>query len=170
MNWVDYTALGVIGLSVVVSLFRGFVNEVLSLVVWFVAFWIAFTFVDEAAVMLESAIAAPSARVAIAFGGLFLAALVIGGMINYLVGRLVKGTGLSGTDRLLGAVFGGVRGLVVVFAVVVFAGLTPLPKESWWQQSILMPYFIRGAGWVVDRLPEPVREYVDYEADSGQPI
>ena len=79
---------------------------------------------------------------------------------------MVKGTGLSGTDRLLGLCFGLVRGAAVACALVLVAGFTPMPQEQVWQQSQLVPGFVRGAEWMRDWLPEALSERLSF--DPGQ--
>lgn len=86
-------------------------------------------FANDAAAHLAAAIDIPSLRLAAAFGGLFLVTLLIGGLVGILAGRLVHYTGLIGTDRFLGALFGLMRGAAVVTALVLAAGLTPLPQD-----------------------------------------
>lgn len=166
MGWVDIVIIGIILLSLIVSIFRGLVREALSLAVWIAAFYVAYRFVDVGAAAVPDAVATPSARLAIAFAALFIATLLLGGMITWLMGKLVDKTGLGGTDRVLGAVFGAARGAAIVVALVMFAGLTPLPNDPWWQRSRLLPYFEDAAVWVADRLPESVRRYVDFQPGS----
>ena len=140
MNWLDYAILSIIALSALISLIRGFVREVLSLVVWIAAFWIGIRFAPRLAVHLEDYIASPTLQVGIAFAVLFVVTLLIGAMINYLAGQLVGRTGLTGTDRLIGVIFGVARGGVVVAILMLAAGLTALPREPWWQDSVLVPH------------------------------
>lgn len=162
MNWVDYAVLAIVALSVVIGVVRGFVREVLSLLVWAAAFWVAFMFVDPLSLWLARWIALPSAQVVAAFAMLFLATLAIGGMINYLASELVARTGLGGTDRMVGVAFGAVRGMAVVVVLVLLAGFTPLPRDGWWQQSALLPVFERSAHWAARYLPRALGDRLDY--------
>ena len=138
MNWLDYAILAIIGLSALISLVRGFVKEVLSLIIWIAAVWIGLEFSRGLSVYLEPYITSPSLRIGAAFVALFVLTLVIGGIINYLAGQLVGRTGLTGTDRLVGVLFGVGRGLVVVAVVVLAAGLTAIPREQWWRDSVMV--------------------------------
>jgi membrane protein required for colicin V production len=160
MNWADYTIIGICVVSMVVSLFRGFIREVFSLLVWIAAVYAALQAAGPLAVQLEGVIEVPSVRVIIAFVGVFLLVLVVGGLINYLLGRLVDGTGLSGTDRLFGALFGALRGLAIVLAAVIIAGFTPFVKDPWWEQSALLPEMERMATWMVGFFPESIQQYL----------
>jgi len=162
MNWFDLTILGILGLSVIVSLFRGLIREVLSLLIWVGAFWLAWTFVDKGANWLESFIELPSARHLIAFVALFLAALIIGGMINYLVGKMITKTGLGATDRFFGMFFGLGRGVIAVTALVLFLQATPFSKDPWWTESRLTPQFAKLAGWVKQQMPENMADYFSF--------
>lgn len=138
MNWLDYAILAVLGLSALISLVRGFVREVLSLVVWVGAFWIGVRFSEPLSVHLVDYIASPSLRLGAAFATLFVVTLLLGALVSYLAGQLVGRTGLSGTDRFIGIFFGIARGLVVVAILMLAAGLTALPRENWWQESLLV--------------------------------
>lgn len=139
MNWLDLAILGVIGLSALISLLRGFVREVLSVLVWVLAFWLSLRFAGDAAAYLEAWIASPTIRLGAAFAAIFVATLVGGALVNQALVTLVGRTGLSGTDRLLGAVFGAGRGAVVVAAVVLLLGVTPMTEERGWRESTLLP-------------------------------
>lgn len=143
MNWLDVAILGLIALSAVISLLRGFVREALSLATWILAFWVALTFAAHLAAVpwLGEQIASPTARISAAFVALFLLTLIVGALINYVIAQLVSKTGLSGTDRLVGALFGVARGVALIGVLVLLAGFTQLPRERWWDESVLLPQF-----------------------------
>ena len=162
MNWFDLTVISIIGLSIIVSLFRGLIREVLSLLIWIGAFWLAWQFVDDGAGLLVNWVDLPSARHLIAFVALFLSALIVGGIINYLVGQLISKTGLAASDRFFGMFFGLARGLVAVTAIVFFIKATPLSKDPWWEQSRLAPYFSDLAEWARERMPEEISAYFKF--------
>ena len=143
MNWADFTILAVLLFSGLISLKRGFVKEALSLAVWVVALIVAGTFREPMAQLLTDVIATPSLRLIAAFAILFVVTLIIGGLINHLIAHLVSVTGLGGTDRFLGFLFGVFRGgLVVVAVVIIVPGFVPVEEDKWWQDSVLIPQFV----------------------------
>ncbi len=162
MIWIDYAIIGLIGISAIIGLFRGFVREALSLTTWAFAFWVGLSFSREFSVYLKSVIDLPSARMAVSFVILFLLTLILGGLLVYLLAQLVDKTGLTGTDRLAGLLFGVGRGIVVVAVLVLLAGLTPLPADPWWKESQLIAPFESVALWLRDQLPTGVAGKIDY--------
>lgn len=160
MPYVDWVLLGIIFISLLVGTLRGFIKEFFALAVWVAAFFVAFHFSGAVAEELTGQVTLPSARNALAFAGLFLITLLIGGLLTYLVGLMVEKTGLTGTDRLVGGIFGALRGLVLVIALVVIAGFTPVPQDPWWDESRVIQSVLPLAEWAADYLPEPIREHL----------
>ena len=162
MIWVDYAILGLIFISLVIGLFRGLIKEAFSLFTWIVAIWIGLSFSRELSAFLEPMISYPSARIAASFALLFFLTLILGSIISYLLNELVKKTGLTGTDRFAGMLFGIARGMVVVAVLVMLAGMTPLPEDSWWKKSTLIPPFQSLAVWLRDQVPSGMASYINY--------
>ncbi len=162
MIWIDYTILGLILISSIIGLFRGLIREAFSLIIWVFAIWVGLTFSRQFSSFLENVISIPSARIAVAFAILFIVTLILGAIISFLLGELVKKTGLTGSDRFAGMIFGVVRGIIVVAMVVMLAGLTPLPEDSWWKESVLIPPFQSLAVWLRDHIPSGLAGYVSY--------
>ena len=146
-NWVDLLFFSTIGVSALLSLVRGFIKEALSLVVWLVAGVLAWLFGGSLAQHLTPYIDSPVARVVVACTALFLVTLLAGGLLTFLIGRLVQITGLSGTDRFLGIFFGAARGALLVTVVVGLASLTPVVEEPVWRESSMVPHFLLVADW-----------------------
>jgi len=156
MIGIDYAVLGVLLISSFISLIRGFVREALSLVGWVLSFWVALTFSGGLSEMLASSIDNSSFRLITAFVALFVMSLIVSTVVNFFAVRLVQRTGLSGTDRLLGVVFGFLRGVLLVSVLVLLSGLTALPKEPMWQESALLFRFQAIAVLMRDFLPDSV--------------
>ncbi|WP_299176959.1 CvpA family protein [uncultured Neptuniibacter sp.] len=150
MNWADWTILTIIAVSSLFSLKRGFVREALSLVTWVSAFIVARLFSQSLAVLLESYIETPSVRLVAAFAILFIATLIVGVLVNKLVGALVDATGLSATDRILGIGFGAARGGLIIVAIVALIGMSPAVNDRWFQESQLIPHFVLMEAWTKD--------------------
>ena len=153
MSWLDLLILGVIALSALISLIRGFVKESISLLSWIAAGIVAFRYFSAMAELLEPYLADPTIRSMTAFAVLFVSTLIIGAIINFIMSQLVSKTGLSGTDKALGVVFGGARGVLIVTMIVLLASLTPMPEAQWWQDSAMVGFFQQLAEWVKGIIP-----------------
>ncbi|MDD9980730.1 MAG: CvpA family protein [Gammaproteobacteria bacterium] len=166
MIWIDYAILAIVGISGVISLMRGFIREALSLAGWIAAFWVALAFSGKAAAWLVGYVSVPSVRVGIAFAAIFFGVLLLCGIVLRLAGLLVERTGMSGTDRTLGIVFGVLRGVVVTAVLVLLAGLTALPRDPWWNQSVLLPHLVELANEVRAFLPPDMQRQIQFGPDS----
>jgi len=162
LNWADAVILGIILVSTGISLMRGFFQEAISLATWVIALWVAFTFSAEQASLLDQWIETPSIRTGTAFALLFFAVLIVGSIINKVMQSMVEFSGFSGMDYILGLFFGMARGLIIVSLLILMSGLTPLPQDSWWQESQLIPKVLELSMWVIEHLPEHLRSYFDY--------
>jgi membrane protein required for colicin V production len=162
MNWLDLVIIAIIAISAVLSLFRGFTKEAISLATWILAFWLALAFSTRLAGMLPDSITSPTARIAIAFAGLFVLTVILGGIVNFLISSLVEKTGLTGTDRALGVVFGIVRGVLLVVVLTLLAGLTTLPREAAWNQSLMIGQFEQGAIWLKGYVPDSLAKEISF--------
>lgn len=164
MNWVDAIILGILALSVLIGLLRGLVAELLSLAIWIAAFLVAALFGPDLARLFEKMISLSVARLALGYAICFVGVLLIGAIVRFAARRLIWSTGLSGIDRLLGVLFGFVRGVLVVTLAVFLVGLTSLTRESGWQQSTLLPQFQTVAAWLGQNIPASVAEHLHPEA------
>lgn len=153
MSVLDWAIVAVILVSGLISVWRGFVREAISLGTWVAAFLVALIFADKLAALLPAAVESPLARWGLAAIGLFMATLLVGGLVNFLVSSLVERTGLTGTDRSLGVVFGILRGVLIVGLGVLIIGDTALQSEPWWQSSRLAPHFEPFADWIRQAYP-----------------
>lgn len=139
MTVFDYVVLSVLAASVLLGLWRGVVSEILGLVAWVVAFFVARAQAPWGAQWLADRIADPSLRLAVAFGVILVGVLILFSIVRLVLSLLLNAVGLGLLDRLLGACFGVLRGGLVVLAGVAVAGMTALPKAVWWREAILSP-------------------------------
>lgn len=139
MTAFDYAVLAVIAASVLLGLWRGVVSELLALVAWVVAFLVARAEASTVAAWLAGQIAEPGMRLAAAYVAVFVGVLLVFAIARMLISLMLKAVGLGLLDRLLGAAFGVLRGILVVWVAVLVAGMTPLPKADWWRDAMLAP-------------------------------
>jgi len=150
MNHADWIIVAIVAISGLISLWRGFVREALSLVIWIAATSIALFFSDLLSGHLAVWIDTPSLRKVAAFVILFVATLIVGGLISHIIAALVKMTGLTGTDRVLGMVFGVSRGLLIVLALLILVPpIVPINQDLWWTESSLIPHFLMMQDWAI---------------------
>jgi len=162
LTYVDYGILGILVFSMALSAWRGFVREAMSLASWIAALVVAVVFADIGAALLIDHVSVPSVRLAISFAVLFLVTLLAGGLLSYLIATLVDKTGLSGTDRVVGVIFGLLRGIAIITVLVLLAGLTPVPEDPWWDQSVLLPRFVDLAVYLRTLMPAHYADYFAY--------
>ncbi len=141
IGWVDVAMLAILGLSMVIGAWRGLVFEVLSLLGWFVAYFVAQAYAPVLAPHLPVGAPGSVLQQVAAFALAFFAALVIWSLAARLVRLLVRATPLSPVDRLFGAAFGVVRGALALLILGTLIGYTPLAQLPPWQQS-------QGVGWL----------------------
>lgn len=163
MQWLDVIILSIIGVSALISLMRGFVKEALSLLGWLASIWVALHYSDRLADLMATSITTASLRFVIAFTALFVVTLLLSALINFLISQIVKKTGLSGTDRIIGVAFGVVRGAAVVGILVMLGGLTTFPQDPWWQESMLVGHFQQMAVLAGDYFPADVTSSFSYD-------
>lgn len=158
MTIFDYVVLLILFVSVVVSVMRGLVKEVLSLISWIGAFFVAKFGAPIVAAWLPGIVSNPNLRMAFGFVLVMIASVLLFSLLSLQIAKVVKVTGLSGTDRALGAFFGLARGVLVAVILVLLAGLTPLPKQPYWQNAFFRVPLETMAMWMRPRLPDTVRK------------
>ena len=136
MAVLDWVFGAVLLASFLLGAWRGLIFELLSLATWAVAFILAQWFAPDVAQMLPMSGAGEAVRYAAGFVLTFIAAVFAGGLVAVLLKKLISAAGLAPADRMLGAVFGLVRGVVVLLAVTVVVAMTPMKKSVWWTESI----------------------------------
>ena len=136
MTWFDYAAFAIVGLSVLLAVFRGVVREIAALAGWAAALILSGLFAQQLAQWLPAALS-PMLRAVIAYLVIFLGVLLLSGLAGVLLAKVFRAVGLGFTDRAVGALFGLVRGVLIVFVAVMLAGLTSLPREPFWREAAL---------------------------------
>lgn len=137
MTWFDYTVIAIALWSVLLGWWRGFVYEVLSLLGWVAAYSVARWQAVNVATLMPAGLGVDAIKVTVAFVLLFVATLIVSGIVVWLLLKLIKSTGLGWVDGLFGTLFGMLRGTLIVLMLVLLAGLTDLPKEPFWREAKL---------------------------------
>ena len=162
MTAFDYAVLAVLGLSLLLGVWRGLASEVLALAAWIVAFVVGKTFAPEMAPVFAEWLKEPALRYAAAFAIIAVIVLAAAAIGRLLVAKLLRAVGLGPLDRLLGALFGIVRGAVIVMLFVLVGGMTTQPQESWWRQAKLAPPLETAALATRPWLPPEVAKRIRY--------
>ena len=169
MTIFDYFIIATLGISAVISLSRGFFKEVISLGSWLIAVWAAFTFAEKLApkivtlIPVENLALGESVIIQTVISGalIFFAILMLGAFVNYIFSIAVQKTGLTGSDRFLGMIFGAARGaLIVAIVTMIISKSSLVQKEQWWQASKLKPHAVRAANIVQAITPEKFKAYL----------
>ena len=150
MIYIDWAILVILLVSSLISIRRGFTKEAMSLASWIAALIIARIFSDNLASLLSRWLADEAQRYTVAFVILFISTLIVGALVNHLLGEFVRMTGLSGTDRILGVVFGLLRGVIIVVALLALGQMFAL--DQFWQDSTLVPYFEPVIRWTGENI------------------
>ena len=141
MNWIDWTIIAVLCASMLLSLWRGFAREALSLLGWVAAFILSNLYADRLASLMVDLFHNESLRYMAAFAALFIGVLLLFNLLGMLVRQLIRLTGLSVLDRLLGTVFGFTRGIIILLVVIFIARqILPPDSEQALRQSQLVPH------------------------------
>ena len=155
LTTLDYFAIGILVVSAVVGLWRGFFREVIALVAWFAAAWLAYHFCNYLATeWLSAFISNEAARLASAFLLIFVAVLIAAGLLARAFQSLLSSAGLTLVDRFFGLIFGFVRGALVLVVLSTLGALTGAQQTKAWQASAIRPVLEQGAGLIRSWLPE----------------
>ena len=162
MTAFDYVVLTILVASIVVSVFRGLVREVLSLVAWLAAFFVANRYAADMAALLPAAVPAGTLRLVIGFVLLFIGTLLLASLVNAAIAHIISAAGLKVVDRGLGGLFGLARGVVIVMTGVVLAGLTDLPSQPVWREALLSGVSESAVRAVKPLLPDDFARHVNF--------
>lgn len=133
MTGFDFAVIAILLVSLLIGLWRGLVYEVLSLVGWPVAFVLSKLFAGDIAPMMPGE--QETIRAVLAYATVFVVALIVWGVLAWLLSKLLKAVGLGWLDRALGGLFGAFRGVLVVLVLVWLAGLTHIPEQPFWRTA-----------------------------------
>ncbi|MDV6343709.1 CvpA family protein [Nitrosomonas sp. Is37] len=162
MTIFDYIVLGIVSISVLLSITRGVVREVVSLLGWIIAFFVASHYAANFEPLLPQTVEDGSLRMLIVFVMTFFVALVVVMVCSLLLSKLVNSVGLGFIDRILGAVFGFARGVLIVLFIALAAGFTTLPQQSFWQQALLREPLEMIATQAIPWLPQDLKEHISF--------
>jgi membrane protein required for colicin V production len=163
MTWLDYAVIGVFAASLVVGAWRGLVREVISILGWVIAFLAANLLAGPLGPEMPQAIPSPELKVAAAYVAVFVGSLMVTALVGLLLSKMVKAVGLGGVDRMLGALFGAARGLLIVLAAALLAGLTGAPRQAFWRDSVSAPLLVQAAQTLRPLLPQTFAERLRYD-------
>ncbi len=162
MTFFDYFVLAVMAISLLVGVARGVVSEILALVAWVAAFIAARLWAVPVGDLLLVDLPDPLWRQLAGFVGVFVAVLIGFALLRWVTTLLLKAVGLRPLDRAVGALFGVVRGMLVLLILVLLAGLTPLPQQQWWRQAAFAPPLETGVLAVKPWLPPELAKRIRY--------
>ncbi|MBI4204213.1 MAG: CvpA family protein [Betaproteobacteria bacterium] len=163
MTVFDYAVLVIVGLSILLSVIRGLVREVLALLAWVAAFAVAILFGAKVAAVMPAAIPSEELRLLAGFVTVFLGVLLGMSLAAIAISRLVKSAGLGVEDRMFGMLFGFARGALIVLVLVLLAGLTTLPRDPLWRNAMLSSPLEAFATYVKVWLPGDLSQRIKYD-------
>ena len=163
MTIFDYIVLSIISLSVILSVMRGVVREVLAIVGLVAAFYVGVSYTNQLLPMMPVDIPNEALRVLAAFLVLFLATLLLATLLGIALSAIFKKAGLGWLNRLLGALFGVARGLLIVCVIVFLAGLTDIPKDPRWRNAMFSAPIEALVVNLLPWVPESIAKQVKYD-------
>ncbi len=164
--WLDCAIIGVIGLSIVTGMFRGFVKELIALGVWVLAIWLATTYSKTVSIWVHPYISDKTACIAVSFIAVLVGTLILGAVVNTVLSMLLHRSGLSGIDRLLGMGFGLVRGVFIVALLMLVVKMTSLPSDEYRSKSRLYQHFDPLVNWIYGYTPEVFKQMAMFDKNS----
>ena len=161
-NWFDYVMIGLVVLSVVISFFRGFVREAISLCVWAIGLLAAFKFAPLLEQHIHKITNWDMMSYALAFMVIFISVWLVGLLISLVVRTITSGVGLGFVDRLLGVCFGVVRGGLVVAVLLMFISMSPHKDDGFVQGSKIAPRFNRVVALMDHHIPLDMQRLTNF--------
>ena len=156
----DYAIAVIVFLSLLFGLMRGFVKEIISVIAWIAAFFAALKFAPDVDQLLQSAITNVIARYIVSVVLIFLVVVLAGCLFSKLIRALLKVTGFCFFDRLLGLIFGAIRGCLFVVILLVIVQATPSQSAAWVKKSALAPHFQPAVTQAATYLPKEIIDFM----------
>ncbi len=153
-NVLDLVIIIIIIASSLMGLLRGFVKEALSVGAWIISTWVAVGFGDELSATVSGYVDSQILVLVISYGGLFFGTLIFSSIINFLIANVVKMTGFTFTDRMMGVLFGFLRGVLFIAIIALAAKILSFDDASWWSSSEYIGYFTPIADWMGQFVPD----------------
>ena len=163
MTWLDYGVVGVVAVSLIWGAWRGLVREIISILGWIIAFLAANLFAGPLGESMPVSIPSPELRVLVAFLAVFVGALAVATLLGLVLSKIVHAIGLGGLDHTLGSLFGLARGALIVTAFALLAGLTALPRQPMWQDSVAGAPLAQAAQALKPWLPQTFAARLRYD-------
>jgi len=157
-------------ISVVVGIIRGFVKEAISIAALLIAIWAALYFGPAVGNVSQSWLSSEGLQMW--FGRILVFAIVlsIGGLLGWGISKLVRLSVLSGMDRLLGAAFGVLRGVILLAVFIIGGQFAGFDNDEWWSNSRLIPHFEVVADWIKEMAPQGLELLMPDEAAESLPV
>lgn len=168
MTVFDYAVIIIVGLSIVIGISRGLIQEVLSILGWFAALYVAKTYAKSAVSFMPDSIPGDELKMLAAFLLLFIATLFITGMVAKLAASMFSSIGLGWLNNVLGAGFGFLRGVLIAGVIVFLAGFTKIPEDSRWQGALLSDDMEQFVLRILEYAPASLRDKVHYPQQADQ--
>jgi membrane protein required for colicin V production len=168
MTWLDYVILGILGTSMAISVMRGLVRELFSIVTWIGAFLIGFQFSESLSTTLAPWVASSTFRSILAFMLVFTGTLLVGSALSHFLVRMLQKTGFGTMDRILGVFFGFLRGLLLVAVILMVGSYTDFTVSQAWARSSLIPTLQPMTHWLINFMPAEVHKKITEQRKAAQ--
>ncbi|MDR3503621.1 MAG: CvpA family protein [Legionella sp.] len=166
-QWIDLILIVMIGLSTITGLFRGVIKEVIALGIWIVAIWVGYNYSQSLTPWLSQFIANQTARTAAAFMIIVIGVMFAGAVINFILGLILRRSGLSSIDKILGGCFGFGRGVLMVSLVLAVLKMTSLPYQPYTQSSVICNQLQPVVNWISGYIPIVLNQMKSMDSVSG---
>ncbi|MEQ1519006.1 MAG: CvpA family protein [Usitatibacteraceae bacterium] len=167
MNELDYAIIIVVLVSLAIGAWRGAIREIINIASWVVAFILAHAFSADLAPYFADWMTEPVYRLVVAWIVIFVAVLIFASLLASLLSELVRKLGLSGLDRVLGAIVGLLRGGLVIVVLALVAGMTKFPQSALWKNAALTPPVEVAALYARALLPQSLASRIVYRVPAG---